>query len=194
MNTTILENTSVRVVQGFTVRLNEVLELAGYRAYGRQKIVAEFTGLTKDGVKKMYQEDRPPRPETLNKLLDELLTVLYEKGIELAKTQLKNYLLYAQGSIEPSIDGPEGDSVKSELDIADFVRTDPVYTSQIIISIDNKAKSLGIDPTDDIKPSDMRLIQYRIISYCHKNRPPIDSEKVEGMIESLFELATQQLL
>jgi len=193
MITTISENTSVRVVQGFTNRLNEILEHAGYRTYGRQKVVAQFTGLTTNGVKKMYQEDRPPRPETLDKLLDELLRVLDDKGIEFTKTQLKNYLLYSKGTIAPS-DISEGDSVNSQFDIADFVRADPVYTSQVIIKIDEKAKSLGIAPPDDIKPSDMKLIRYRIISYCHKNRPAIESEKVDVMIESLIELATQQLL
>ncbi len=194
MNTTTLENTSVRVVQGFTVRLDDVLELAGYRAYGRQKVVSQFTGLTKAGVKKMYQEDRPPRPDTLNKLLDELLNVLSEKDIEFAKTQLKSYLLHNKGNLTSKEDQPEDSSSNGKFDIAEFVRADPVYTSQVIINIDNKAKSLGINPADDIKPSDMKLIQFRIISYCHKNRPPIESEKVDGMIESLFELATQQLL
>lgn len=196
---TISEKSSVRVVPGFTQRLDEALAAAGFRPYGRQQVVRRFTGLTQDGVKKMYNEDRPPRPRTLDQLLDNLTKALGEvQGTEYPVEALRDYLLLDRGSLEVQKESFEEDSTPSqavdEFDIAEFVRRDPVYTSQIIIKIEEVAREVGIDTARQMTPHDMRLIQFRIVSYCHKNRRDVDSPKVSSMISSLFELATQGLL
>lgn len=197
--TTIAENSSVRVVPGFTQRLDEALAAAGYRAYGRQQVVRQFSGLTQAGVKKMYTEDRPPRPRTLDQLLNNLAKVLSEvQGTEFPVAALKDYLLLERGSLECGKKTVGVDSstskVEDEFDIAEFVRRDPVYTSQIIIRIEEVAREIGIDTAKQMALRDMRLIQFRIVSYCHKNHPDVDSPKVSNMISSLFELAIQGLL
>lgn len=196
---TIAEKSSVRVVPGFTKRLDEALAAAGFRAYGRQQVVRQFSGLTQAGVKKMYTEDRPPRPRTLDQLLDNLAKALTEvQGTEYPVEALREYLLLERGSLEVQKDPVEESCTPSqaddEFDIAEFVRRDPVYTSQIIIKIEEVAREVGIDTARQMRLRDMRLIQFRIVSYCHKNRRDVDSPKVSSMISSLFELATQGLL
>lgn len=197
--TTTSENSSVRVVPGFTKRLDEALATAGFRAYGRQQIVRKFSGLSQAGVKKMYTEDRPPRPHTLDQLLAHLAKALAEvQGADYPVEALKDYLLLNRGALEVQ-KSPTGEHVspgigEGEFDIADFVRSDPVYTSQIIIKIEEVARESSIDTAAHMSHRDMRLIQFRIVSYCHKNRPDVDSPKVSNMISSLFELATEGLL
>lgn len=195
----IAENSSVRVVPGFTKRLDEALAAAGFRAYGRQQVVREFSGLTQAGVKKMYTEDRPPRPVKLHQLLDNLARALSEaQETEYSVEALRDYLLLERGSLDARNGPSEEDRTLSkaadEFDIAEFVRKDPVYTSQIIIKIEEVGREIGVDTAKHVSLRDIRLIQFRIVSYCHKNRCDVDSPKLSSMISSLFELATQRLL
>lgn len=184
-------SSSVRIVPGFTKRLNAVLSMAGFRTYGRLQVVREYTGLSLAGVKKMYNADRPPRPKTLDRLAENLLKALSDvQSVNYTVKELKDYLLLDQGDFEVNRRTPD----KDEFDIADFVRRDPVYTSQIIIKIEEVARENDIDTAGQISPKDMRLIQFRIISYCHKNRSDKDSPKVRNMISALLELSTQGLL
>lgn len=147
----------------------------------------------------MYAEDRPPRLNSFNLLLDNLLQVMSDINNEVCtREQLQDYLLLGRGRLNTI--GPQVDSAANQeidgttLDIAAFVRKDPVYTSQIIIAIENVARCEGVDTAAEITAASMRLIQYRIVSYCHKNRAEPDSEKVKGLISSLLELAKQELL
>lgn len=197
MTVLITDKTVVRTVPGFTKRLNEVLELAGFRAYGRQKAVSQLAGLSQAGVKKLYAEDRPPRLKSFNRLLDNLQKIMIEaKDVFYTREQLEEYLLLGRGDISLIGLQPDSGAQKSNarLDIAEFVRKDPVYTSRIIISIENVAKTEGVDTAIDITATDMKLIQHRIVNYCHKNKADPDSEKVKRLIFSLLELAKQELL
>jgi hypothetical protein len=69
-----------------------------------------------------------------------------------------------------------------------------VLTSQIIIRIQEVAKANSINTAIDLRSSQMNLIYFRIISYCYRNHVDHESQKVANMIESLFELAKQNLL
>ena len=195
----VIEKTVVRAVSGFTKRLDEVLEHAGFRAYGRQKAVSHLAGLSYPAVKKMYAEDRPPRLKSFHLLLDNLQQAIFDiNGASCTRDELQDYLLLSRGSFKSV--GRQADSSADQesgaitFDIADFVRKDPVFTSQIIIAIENVASHEGVNTSVDLSASDMRLIQYRIVNYCHKNAADPKSEKVSGLISSLLELAKQERL
>lgn len=195
----ISEHSFVRVVPGFAKRLDAALSAAGFRAYGRQQIVKQFSGLSLAGVKKMYADDRPPRPRTLDRLLDNLAKALAEvSALDYPVEALKDYVLLDRGDLAIQKNFTEERDTPSaaldEFDIAGFVRKDPVYTSRIIIKIEEVARELGIDTAGRVPHMDVRLIQFRVVSYCHKNRSDVDSPKVHNIVSSLFELAMQGLL
>ncbi len=187
---------AMRSVPGFSGRLDEVLAQAGFRSYGRQQVVREFSGLTQSGVKKMYAEDRPPRSCALNQLLSNLVTALSKRnGSTYSVQSLHDYLLLNQGGISAqSVPTPTTDALPAsscEFDISAYFTKDPVYTSKIILKIEDIGRAEGIDTVHGIAPEDMNLIRFRIISYCHKNLADIDAPKVCTLIFSLFELARQ---
>lgn len=196
---TVVQRSPAQVVPGFIKRLDKLMEFAGFRAYGRQKVVSSFSGLSHAGVKKMYTEDRPPRPASLELLIENLSQAIGEiKRVQYTKQDIKDYLLLNQDRLELKLGDSETEShrnrKKENFDIADFVRNDPVGTSQAILQIENVAKKLNIDTSKDLEDSDIRLIQFRIISYCNKNNAASNSSKVMNMIETLLELASQNLL
>lgn len=199
MKTSILDIRQIKAESGFIRRLDEVIKLAGID-YGRQRVISQFSGLSLDGVKKMYQQDRPPRPQALNRLVSNIVTAFAEiKGCKCSPEEMKNYLLLGQGHASDLVRINKEAAIETrphepEFDIASFVNADPVYTSQVILKVEEIAQALNIDTSSGIHERHIRLIQYRIISFCHKNRPDVNSEKVASIIESLFELATQDML
>lgn len=171
---------------GFEDRLASLMAEIGIHKSGFITFLVDSTGLSKSGARKMLDDKRPPkRYEVFLKLATTLTKEINaKKDKAVSRTDVISYLL-------------ENKPIKALLanfDISDFVKLDAVRTSQIILKIEQVARNKNINTSKDINPKMLQLIQFRVISYCFKNEVNCEETKVTGIIESLFELAGQNLL
>jgi len=173
---------------GFEDRLATLLSEAGIHKRGFIAFLVDSTGLSKSGARKIIDFKRPPkRKEVFLKLATTLADEINAKkeGI-VSYSEVINYLL--ENKPIPAL------TKFSEVDISEFMKIDAVRASQIILKIEDVARKNNIKTSLDLNPKMLQLIQYRIIGYCFKNDVNSEEPKVTSMIESLFELAKQNLL
>lgn len=173
---------------GFVDRLNELMSRAGLQKNSFVAFVVEATGLSNSGARRIFNDKRPPkRKDTFLRLTDPLASLVSARsGVAIAVEDIIDYLLTAKPI--PAL------ATQDDFDITPYLNINPVLTSQIIIKIEAVAKAKLLDTSRDLTSEQMRLIRFRIISYCYKNKTDYESAKVVNMIESLFELAKQHLL
>lgn len=173
---------------GFIERLTDLMNRAGLHKSGFISFLVESTDLSRSGARRILTDKRPPkRKEVFLRLARSLATLISARiGHEVMVDEVVDYLIE-----EKPIHFL---SRQDSYDISEYLKIDPVLTSQIIIRIQEISKASSINTAKDLHSSQMNLIHFRIISYCFKNHVDHQSQKVANMIESLFELAMQDLL
>ncbi len=173
---------------GFDERLILLMNEAGIHRRGFISFLADSTGLSQSGARRILDDKRPPKRLIIFlKLVDTLASELSRsKDEKIQSDQIKKFLI--EGAPIGRI------TTKDDLDISPFLNLDPLRTSQIIIRIEEVARSIMYSKSNRLNSRDMRLIHFRIISYCFKNDADFKDQKITNMIESLVELANQNLL
>lgn len=173
---------------GFLERLSFLLsEGCGIHKRGYISFLVDSTGLSKSGARRILDDKRPPkRMAIFQKLVSNISTSIKDhQGIVISHEEISSYLLEDQPI--PSL------VKKDDFDISTYLNKDPLLTSQVIIRIDEVAKEIDVDKKS-LNKKYMKLINFRIISYCFKNSADPKSDKVAHMIRNLLELAQQNLL
>lgn len=172
MNNTILS--TQQAVKGFADRLNDLLEYAGYRVYGRMKVVMGYTNLSISGVRCMFTKDRPPRPQTLDLIINGLLDDIEKlHGKRYEADMLRDFLLLNKKL--------PWDSRPKE------VTVDPLFIGMVYTTVQAIAKQESIS-IDDINRTTLRKICEQVILYCEKKgiEPTDDNPELADFIKSLF--------
>lgn len=171
-------------VPGFVQRLNEALEFAGYRVYGRLRVVASYADITDSGVRRIFTQDRPPRSENLERIVDGLIRDIKDaRDVTLDKDVLKNYLLFNKGTpiwIEEKNDG----------------QMDPVFVGMAYSVVKHAGKNLGMDVIEHFDRSTLRKICEQVILYCKKRNiePKSDNTELFDFVTSLLRVAAEQII
>lgn len=187
---------------GFKDRLDEALKIAGIDGRGKVATVAHMAGMTHGGVRLLYANDRPPKQyHTFDRLVEELCSsIAAATNQAIDHEALSHYLLYGhknpfypaaeRGETSPAVHSAEN----SDLDIYNCLREDPIYTSQLILLIDQLARDMAVEFVSPDAKQRLHLIHARIARYCAKNKPDIHAEKLKEMIESMLRLEKEGLL
>ncbi len=169
---------------GFSERLGIIFTEVGIKPREYVALVSEFTNLTKIGARKMLNDDRPPsKIEAFNQLVTSLTKLLALKNKTVDDSVLAEYLL--TGNKSPFV---------ADFSLSEFYDKDPVLTSQIILKVEEIAKTNDIDTEKDIPKKDIRLIYYRIVNHCFKNNICSNFDEVEKQVLSLLILSKDNLL
>ncbi len=172
----------------FYQRLELLMSEAGIHSRGFIGFLVAATGLSKSGAQRIINDKRPPKRNDVFLLLANALTdaVNAKKEAMITVDEVVDYLLK-----DKQIKALQA---QDNFDVSEYLKIDPVLTSQIIIKIENVARGMQINTATDIRQQQLKLIHFRIIAYCFKNQANYETQKVTNLIESLFELAKQNLL
>jgi hypothetical protein len=167
----------------FSVRLDALMEAAGYRKHGRLTAISRMTGLTVGSVRLFYVEDRPPKNETLAQLIEHLVKELNQtEKHAVSSADVRSYLL--DGKEIASLNA----SIASKTAITQ-ITIDPIYASQVILAIHAIAKTMDIDLQSGSMLIKNHLIESRLIRYCTINKPDLASKEFQTIVTSMLNIA-----
>jgi hypothetical protein len=169
------------IVTGFSDRLKFLVQLAGHRKHGSVNVVVRHSALSRSGVMKMLENDRPPRDEYMHALIENLVgDFKRQKGALVKRSDISDYLLYAR-------DLPDN---LLQL-IPDYLPGDDhkVFNNYVLTVAGRKNINLAL-----ISDVNRRKVLARVSHYCQKNSLSELTPKLETIIESLLHLALEDEL
>jgi hypothetical protein len=171
----------LNVVAGFADRLLFLVQLAGHRKHGSVNVVVKYSTLSRSGVTKMLENDRPPRAEYLESLTGNIAgDFKRHKGLAVKKSELSDYLLYSTALPEPL----------AQI-IPDYVPdTDHNFVNNFVLTVAGR-KDINLSSVSAVN---RRKVVARIAHYCSKNNVSELTPKLETIIESLLHLALEDEL
>lgn len=169
------------IVTGFSDRLMFLVQLAGHRKHGSVNVVVRHSALSRSGVMKMLENDRPPRDEYLHALIENIAgDFKRQKGVLVKKSDLSDYLLYARDLPDALL----------QL-IPDYLPGDDQKISNNYVLTVAGRKNINLALISDVN---RRKVLARVSHYCQKNSLSELTPKLETIIESLLHLALEDEL
>lgn len=177
-NKTHEEAEAATVVDGFSSRYNELLDLAGFPEVGRLTKVARYFGVSVSGVRRWCKLDKPPR---IRALVTNVESVISLSSTKLDSQTIVNWLLYGEDTPIPSGEVSTGAAKQRSTRSAQSAQVnalnDHMVMSQIYMTLNAEAKKLKIDLYGkQTLPNDvLDSIIHRLAEYVEKNEIAPDS-------------------
>ena len=186
MNT---QNELKAYTDGFSSRLDALFDEIGIRPHGRGVLLAEWTGLSKSGARKMYLEDRPPSSdEAFKKLVHGLRKAAEQigrKGVN--EAQIENYLLHdGQNPFNQAKQHSDARKHFSSLGAA--------TQAKIYMLIDEDGKKRGENIFDELSSGQLELLVEKISEIHLTQNLDVNSSQMVEIVGALIKLARQNVL
>lgn len=175
---------------GFTSRLDALFDELGIRQHGRGVQIAEWTGLSPSGARKMYSEDRPPgSSEALRKLVQGLQKAAERTGIKgVGESQIENFLLHA---------GPnplKKAEIEKSVARKHFSSLGAVTQAKIYMLIDDDGKKRGVNIFDEITSEQLEVLIEKISEIHISQNLDVNSSQMVEIVGALIKLARSNVL
>lgn len=172
----------VTIQAGYTDRLKFLMKLAGHREHGTLTTLTRYSLMSRTGVLKMIEADRPPaKQESFEHLLKSISDDFWRiKKTKVAKDALSKYLLFG-------LDLPSNLIAL----IPGFVEEG--LNEKALTFVYAVAKKNSVD-LNQITNANKQKVQARIAHYCSKNNIDELSPKLESIVSSLLILALEDEL
>lgn len=173
---------------GFSSRLDALFDLIGIRSHGRGVLLAEWTGLSKSGARKMYSEDRPPSSDEATKKL----VLCFKKAAEhigkvgVGEGQIENYLLH---------NGPNPfTQIVQEVEKKHFSTLGASTQAKIYLLIDENGKKRGVNIFDELTSMQLEKVVEKISEIHVTQNLDVNSSQMVEIVGALIKLARQNVL
>lgn len=174
---------------GFSARVDTLFDALGIRTYGRGALLAEWTGLTRAGARKMYTEDRPPKSdEAMKGMSAGFASVAANSGKWSGVTgrDIEQYLL--QGGVNPLKQNTKVEKRRS------FSKLDTLAQAKIFMLIDERVRKVGFNALTDLPPSQVESLVEKVAEvHTSQNLDP-GSKQMTEIVDALIKLAQSNVL
>ena len=181
-----LKAPKLNYLSGFGERLQKTLDALGVKAHGRLTLIKTWAGFSSAAsVKRIFDEDRPPKREAFDLLVNELVNCARQARIAPSLTQegISNYLLFGgRNPFEMSVPAGKPQGV------------DVLVEAKIIVRISDIAEQLGINIIRDIEERQRKQLISKVTDIVTTKKIELISDQMTEVIKSLINLAKARVL
>lgn len=174
---------------GFSSRVDALFDAMGIRPHGRGVLLAEWTGLSKSGARKMHTEDRPPSSDDALKML----ALGFKKAAEhigkskgVSVVEIEHYLLH--GGPNPLLEIAKAGVRKH------FSTLGTLTQAKIYLLLDEGGKKRGINIFVDLTSEQLENLIEKISEIHVTQNLEFNSSQMEEIVGALIKLARSNVL